>query len=119
MQHIVFFCGFAGENAGYGFGVHEANGTGYCSQEKQVEPPNSEIFEIFWEPQHVGFTTGTDENARRAMMAQNSGGFSGSLVWNTRYLECVSAGREWKPEQAVVTGLLRRWEAVSQNFHFC
>ncbi|MBA8845725.1 hypothetical protein FHW02_003811 [Ochrobactrum sp. RH1CCR137] len=53
--------------------------------------------------------------ARRAMMAQDSGGFSGSLVWNTRYLECVSAGREWKPEQAVVTGLLRRWDTSTKT----
>ncbi len=33
-------------------------------------------------------------------------GLSGSLVWNTRYLEVTAAGKEWCPEDARVTGIV-------------
>ena len=33
-------------------------------------------------------------------------GFSGSLVWNTKSIECLRAGRDWNPEYAVVTGIV-------------
>jgi len=114
-EELLFFRGFAGENAQYGFGVHQANGTGYCSQEKQVDVPDPSIFEVFWEPQETNFTSGTDEETRNAVKIENAGGFSGSLVWNTRYLECCNAGRTWTPEQAVVTGLLRRWDTATKT----
>jgi hypothetical protein len=70
---------------------------------------------MFWEPEEIEFTTGTKEEVRRAVRAEDSGGFSGSIVWNTRYLECKSAGREWTPDQAVVTGLLRRWDTTTKS----
>jgi len=114
-EELLFIRGFAGENARYGFGVHEANGTGYCLQEKRVDPPDPDIFEVFWEPQETSFTSGTDEQARNVMKFQDAGGFSGSLVWNTRYLECGRAGRDWTPECAVVTGLLRRWDTATKT----
>jgi hypothetical protein len=108
---ILFFRGFAGENARYAFGVHEANGTGYCSQQKQVlEAPDPSIFEILWEPQETKVASDTSDEARGAIKFEDPGGFSGSLVWNTRYLENQKSGREWTPECAVVTGLLRRWD---------
>lgn len=34
---------------------------------------------------------------------------SGSLVWNTRFVEAGLAGRKWLPSDAVVTGLLWSW----------
>ena len=46
---LLFFRGYAGENAHYAFGVHQTNGTGYCSQEK-ANTGDKEIFELFWEP---------------------------------------------------------------------
>jgi len=36
-------------------------------------------------------------------------GLSGSLVWNTRRLECYYAGIPWTPEIAVVTGIVWGW----------
>jgi hypothetical protein len=33
-------------------------------------------------------------------------GLSGSLVWNTRYIEVTSAGGTWRPEDALVTGIV-------------
>tara|TARA_R100000365_G_C2747838_1_gene78197 strand:- start:834 stop:1640 length:807 start_codon:yes stop_codon:yes gene_type:complete len=115
-EELMFFRGFAGENARYAFGVHEANGTGYCSQEKQVpDAPDPSIFEIFWEPQGTKFAARAIDEARRAIKFDDPGGFSGSLVWNTRYLECQNSGLEWTPDYAVVTGLLRRWDTKTKT----
>ncbi|WP_143492534.1 hypothetical protein [Pseudomonas chlororaphis] len=33
-------------------------------------------------------------------------GLSGSLVWNTRYVEITSSGQVWKPEDARITGIV-------------
>lgn len=112
-EELLFFRGFAGENAPYAFGVHQAIASGYCSQEKFVETPQDRsIFEMFWEPGEIRFTSDT---AEEAVKAQDAGGFSGSLVWNTKYLKCRNAGREWVPDQAVVTGLLRRWDTATKT----
>ena len=46
---------------------------------------------------------------------ENACGFSGSLVWNTRYLEVTRQNLEWSPEDAVVTGLLRRWDQETKT----
>ena len=107
---LLFFMGYAGENACYGFDTHQTNGTGYCSQEK-LGTGDSCIFELFWEPDKTKFTTGTSAEAQRGTKYENARGFSGSLVWNTRYLEISGKeGRSWNPADAVVTGLLRRWD---------
>ena len=106
---LLFFRGYAGENAAYGFGIHQADGTGYCSQEV-ADAGDDQIFELFWDPQQGHITTGTTAEAASAMLFDNPGGFSGSLVWNTRYVEITAAGKAWSPGDAVVTGLLRRWD---------
>lgn len=36
-------------------------------------------------------------------------GLSGSLVWNTRRLECFYANQQWNPGLAVVTGIVWGW----------
>lgn len=36
----------------------------------------------------------------------NPKGRSGSLLWNTRYLETVQAGLEWTPEKARLCGVI-------------
>lgn len=38
-------------------------------------------------------------------------GMSGSLVWNTRRIECLAQNKEWSPELAQVTGMLCRWDS--------
>lgn len=107
---LLFFRGYAGENEHYGFGIHQTNCTGYCVQEK-MGSGDGDIFELFWEPDKMEFTSGTSAEARAELKFENARGFSGSLVWNTRYLEIArEGGRTWTPDDAVVTGLLRRWD---------
>jgi len=115
-EELLFFRGFAGENAQYAFGVHETNAAGYCSQEKLVAvAPDPSVFEVFWEPRETQFAAGASAEARRKIKFDDPGGYSGSLVWNTRWLECQKHGWPWTPERAVVTGLLRRWDTETKT----
>ncbi len=43
------------------------------------------------------------------ILAPLASGYSGSLVWNTRFVETLQEGGEWSPESAVVTGIIKRW----------
>lgn len=106
---ILFFRGFSGENARYAFGLHQTNGTGYATQEKE-DSGDAQIFELFWEPENIDLTSQTSPEAAAEMKFEEANGFSGSLVWNTRYVEVTRQGDRWTPEHAVVTGLLRRWD---------
>jgi hypothetical protein len=109
VQHeLLFFRGFATENAHYGFGIHEANATGYCSQEPPIDPIRPEWLEMLWKSDVMEFTPDTSDEMKSKMRHHDPHGFSGSLVWNTRYVEKTAARQEWKPEYAVVTGLLLR-----------
>jgi hypothetical protein len=114
-SEILFFRGFAGENSHYGFGVLETNGTAYCSQQKVVENDNPCHFEIFWEPSKTQFISSTSEAERVHVPCDDPGGLSGSLVWNTRYIEASKNGRQWSPDMAVVTGLLQRWDSRTKT----
>jgi hypothetical protein len=42
-------------------------------------------------------------------------GLSGSTVWNTRLVESKMAGLEWKPENAVVSGVLWGWASAARG----
>lgn len=113
-EELLFFRGYAGENARYAFGVHQTNASGYCTQEKKGTG-DTQIFELFWEPENTQVTSGTSAAARDEVKWENARGFSGSLVWNTRYLEVTGQGLAWSPEDAVVTGLLRRWDEETRT----
>lgn len=114
-EELLFFRGYAGENSNYGFGILESNATGYCSQQKVVAEEDSYDFEIFWEPNNTSFTDATNQNERETIKFEDPRGFSGSLVWNTRYVETTLNGKEWSPDDAMVTGLLKRWDASTKT----
>jgi len=114
-DELLFFRGFAGENAYYGFGIHEANATGYCSQEPHAPPLAPELFEIIWKPEKMEFTSETSDEMQKKMTHADPHGLSGSLVWNTRYVEKCAADEMWRPEDAVVTGLLQRYAAERET----
>ena len=113
-QELLFFMGFAGENSRYGFGHHDAYGSGYLSQQK-LNTAGEDVFEMLWMPGAAQFATSASDQARANMAVEDARGFSGSLAWNTRYLEISAQGRAWAPQDAVVTGLVRRWDQESQT----
>lgn len=114
-DELLFFRGIAGENANYvgSFGV-DAIVSGYCSQEKH-DTGDGEIFEILWKAGQAAVTSGTDAAARARVLYDNPAGFSGSLVWNTRFVELGCDLTTWNPNEAAVTGLLRRFDERTET----
>lgn len=108
-RELLFFRGIAGENAYVG--SHGADGilSGYCSQEK-IGTGDANIFEILWHPPSTILTSGTSSVVQNRLRYDNPAGFSGSLVWNTRFVELGCDLSSWSPSEAVVTGLLRRFD---------
>jgi hypothetical protein len=107
-SEVLFFRGFAGENAHDDLVEFKTHGSGYCSQEKREVDKSDRIFEMFWEPSKTNISSGTSDEARETMKFERPGGFSGSLVWNTGFMEARQAGKEWDPSQASVTGIVVR-----------
>jgi hypothetical protein len=115
-QHeLLFFRGFAGENAHDDLVKYITHGSGYCSQEKKEVDSSARIFEMLWDPEHTSLTSKTTRKARAAMKFRDPAGFSGSLVWNTRYMEVTKASRKWNSSHAVVTGIARRYDPVTKT----
>jgi hypothetical protein len=106
---ILFFRGYAGENSSTLGTFSEENASAYSSQEKK-ESGNVEYFEMFWEPGKTRYTIATTNEERAKVKYEDPQGFSGSLVWNTRYREVTAAQKEWTPADAVVTGMAHRWD---------
>lgn len=113
-DEILFFRGLAGENAYFGFGGFDCIITGYCTQEKRTTG-DKDVFEIFWEPSKTRITPNTDFETQKRLRHESAAGFSGSLVWNTRFVEMGCDIDAWNPSDAVVTGLLRRWDTKGKT----
>ncbi|RRN64700.1 hypothetical protein [Caulobacter sp. 602-1] len=107
-EEILFFRGYAGENSQFLVDTLEANASGYGTQEVR-DTGDGDHFEIFWEPTSTRLTAGTSEEARQRVKYRDPHGFSGSLVWNTRYCEVTRAGETWAPAEAVVVGMVQQW----------
>lgn len=113
-DELLFFRGIAGENAYLGFGGFDGILTGYCSQIKRGTN-DDRIFELIWDPDKTQITPGTDQSVRERLKYHNAEGFSGSLVWNTRFVELGCDVNEWTPADAVVTGMLKRWDEKTKT----
>jgi hypothetical protein len=104
-REILFFRGYAQENSSFHFENLLSGSTSYGTQEMDSVPAGlNERF--FFALHHV---------PEKAEMIGGTGhlplppGFSGSTVWNTRYVESLRNGVEWSPAEARVTGVVCRW----------
>ena len=113
-KELLFFRGFAGENATLQIGYSRLIATGYCSQELPGSG-DGDVFEMLWNPPATTISSRTGKDVRSMFQHNNPGGFSGSLVWNTRFVETGSNPSTWSPRDAVVTGLLRRWDFATKT----
>ena len=60
-----------------------------------------------------------DVQGGRDEMPPDPHGFSGSLVWNTRYMEVTRQGGDWTPDAAQVTGMIQRWDSARAELMCC
>lgn len=103
---LLFIIGYSGDRSKFYYGTLLTNGVPYVTQET-----------VF--PYDIGdptFHFALDYKPDRAIYADNNApvlptppGFSGSLVWNSRYVECLKDKREWSPQEACVTGIIWGW----------
>jgi hypothetical protein len=100
----------AGENAYISAFGADVTLTAYCSQEKEGTG-DAHIFEVLLSPRNATVTTGTDAAVRGRFKYDDPAVFSGSLIWNTRFVELGCNISNWSPSDAVITGLLRRYDS--------
>ena len=110
---LLFFCGFAGENSKYVFEHHFTNLTGYCTQENAKAENIDSSFEIHWPNGLEKWTNGTVEQAKKQIKFSDPRGFSGSLIWNTRFVELGCDLINWSPNDAKITGLIKQFDQTN------
>lgn len=103
---IFTFAGYSGERGDFMFDTLIARGTSSTSRE--IILPQDERFNARF---HIGLDYKPDlaHNVVGEYGLPLPPGFSGSTVWNTRFVESRIAGVSWTPEQAVVTGVIWGW----------
>lgn len=79
------------------------------------EPPNTPISDLHTNYFVLNYSPEKAESVdpMNAINLSEPHGLSGSLVWNTRRLECLQQNRRWTPDLAQVTGILCRWDSTT------
>lgn len=113
-HEVFFFRGASDENVTVGAVHSRIIPSGYCTQEKPGGG-DAKVFELLWEPLETTVTQGTSDEVAKLFKYDDPAGFSGSLVWNTRFVEKGCDLSKWSPGDAVVTGLLREWDTGTKT----
>jgi hypothetical protein len=81
------------------------------------EPPNSPIPNLHPNYFLLAYSPARAQSVDPAnqVTLSNPNGLSGSLIWNTRRVECLQLNREWSPDFAEVTGMLCRWDSPTST----
>ncbi len=104
-NELLFFKGYAGENAPFAFDTLATGATSYTTQaiKEAIEGVDDRYFFLLhYKPEEIRFL---DEKVRFS----NPSGFSGAVVWDTGYVNCLIKGESWSPDMARVTGMVCRW----------
>jgi hypothetical protein len=108
-QEFFTFIGFSGQYSRFSFGTLSTPGTSSTAREVKL-PEGSCLKRRF----HFGINYKPDSsyNIVGSRGLPRPQGFSGSTVWNTRFVESRIAGEAWTPECARVTGVVRGWPSA-------
>lgn len=110
-EELLFFRGYAGVNSKFLFNHLFSGATSYTTKETSLPQGWGDSlyhFAIHYPPEKAVALDGGP-----GLPVPN--GFSGSLVWNTRYVECVTQGVNWSPEMAQVTGIAWGWPSATST----
>jgi hypothetical protein len=104
---MLFLCGYPGARSKFVFGSLVS----YATQLVTQEPPDVVVPGLHQNYFILGYSPGKawSVDPSNPLPLSLPPGLSGSLVWNTRRVECLQRGDEWSPEKAQVTGLLCSW----------
>ncbi len=118
---LLFLMGFAGSRSYYSPTANQmlTHGTPFLSQEfdpikegRQIISPDFDPnyhFAIPWQPATTQVVEGDTST-----VPLSPKGFSGSPVWNTRFMEYSMAGVDWTPGVARLTGIAWAWESADR-----
>lgn len=105
---LLFFCGFPQQRSRFVFNTLANHATQLATQERRpptVHDLHENYVLIGYSPEHA---RSVDPNG--GVPLSNPPGLSGSLLWNTRRVECHQQNLPWSPDKAQVTGMLCRWD---------
>ena len=110
---LMFVTGFPERRSRFLFGNLFSRATRLVTQEPPVAPvhdlhPN--YFMVDYSPEKA-----QSVDPANAVPLSTPEGMSGSLVWNTRFVECLNAGKPWSPDLAQVTGMFCRWDSSTSS----
>lgn len=100
---LLFMVGYSGDRACFYFGTPNSPGTLYLTQEVDFPTDigdSSYHFAIHYKPDLVSSIDGSTRGLPKPP------GMSGSLVWNTRFMEFLQQERVWSPDHSQVTGIV-------------
>lgn len=105
-SELLFVHGFAAENSQFIYDELRTDGTSYLAREASL-PSHKDVDGRY----HFALEYRRDaaEQAFGERGLPDPHAMSGSLVWNTRFVQCSKENRNWSPAEAVVTGLLWSW----------
>lgn len=105
---LLFVAGFPQQRSHFYFNTLASHATPLIAQERN--PPT--VNDLHANYVLVGYSTEKAQSVKPSGGAPLSEppGMSGSLLWNTRRVECDMEGRTWSPDMAQVTGMLCRWD---------
>jgi hypothetical protein len=118
---LLFLMGFAGSRSYYSPSANQmlTHGTPFLSQEfdpvREGRPITSPDFDpayhfaIPWQPAGTQVVEGDTHT-----VPLSPKGFSGSPVWNTRFMEYSMAGVDWTPGVARLTGIAWAWQPADR-----
>jgi hypothetical protein len=104
---MLFLCGYPEARSGFIFGTLVS----YATQLVTQEPPGVVIPGLHQNYLILAYTPSKalSVDPNNPLPLSLPPGLSGSLVWNTRRVECLQRNQEWSPELAQVTALLCSW----------
>jgi len=100
-DELLFFKGFADENSVFAFETLSSGATSYLTREIPGQT-DDDFFMLYHKPEETFIL----DSPAKFLSPQ---GFSGALVWDTKYKSCEENDIVWSPELARVTGLVCRW----------
>jgi len=104
---LLFFAGFSGKRAVVFLEECQGRGTPFLTQECKLPDSVKEADEKF----HIAIPYPTElvQTKDTSIPLPDPHGFSGSLLWNTKFVESMQKEVDWDPSMAEVTAIVWGW----------
>ncbi|MBN7814028.1 hypothetical protein [Algoriphagus pacificus] len=111
-NELLFFAGFSGERSRVLFENCFSRGTPFLTQEcpfpVSIEKQADQTYHM-----SIPYPPELAETSDSSEPLPDPHGFSGSLLWNTKRIECKKKEIEWSPSMAEVTAIIWGWPSSS------